>query len=91
MQGSVRGIEMGLFTFFVEKSGATLIEQFSGSDVHAAIAEWYLKSAIKPGPRDPDEGWNPTPVTDTQNVWCLSGIDPAGDSFLVHVTGPLAE
>lgn len=81
---------MGLYTFFVEKNGATSIEQFPGADIEEAAALWHQHSQYVPGlvdPADPD----PTPVAETRNVWCLSGIDGADDFYLVHVVGPLAE
>lgn len=81
---------MGLYTFLVEKNGATSIEQFSGADLAAAVAEWFKSSEYVPGlvdPADPEA----TPIQDTRGVWCLAGIDNAGDFFLVHVVGPLAE
>jgi hypothetical protein len=81
---------VGLYTFFVEKNGATSIEQFPGADIEEAAALWHQRSQYVPGlvdPADPD----PTPVAETRNVRCLSGIDGADDFYLVHVVGPLTE
>jgi hypothetical protein len=81
---------MGIYTFFIEKSGATIIEQFSGADVFEAVSKWYLLSETKPGLHEPEDS-RPVPVNDTVNVWCLSGLDPEEIFFLVHLVGPLAE
>jgi hypothetical protein len=37
------------------------------------------------------EDSKPTPVSDTTNVWCLSGLDVEDVFFLVHVVGPMEE
>lgn len=77
---------MQRYTFFVEKQGATLIEQVLAPSLQSAVAEWHSFSEAKPGPVDPDE--RITPVQDTEAVWCFSGIDSEGVFFLVHVVGP---
>jgi hypothetical protein len=80
---------MALFTFYVEKNRATIIEQFDGLDLVEAVKQWYERSGVTPGPQDPDEEL--TPVTGMRNVWCFGGINTEDEIFLVHVTGPLKE
>jgi hypothetical protein len=81
---------MALYTFFVEKNGSTIIEQFPGADIHEAVETWHRHSEILPGLFNP-EGSGINPIEDVKNVWCISGLDPKGDFYLVHVTGPLKE
>lgn len=72
-----------IFTFFSEKEGSTVIEQFSGEDLHQALLAWHEGSIVKPGM--PLEGDEPTPVETAKNVWCISGHDPEGKFFLTHI------
>jgi hypothetical protein len=81
---------MGIYTFLVEKSGSTIIEQFSGLALSDAVSKWYRLSETQPGSHVPEDS-EPTPVSDTQNVWCLSGLDDEDVFFLVHVVGPMEE
>ena len=81
---------MGIYTFLVEKSGSTIIEQFSGPALSDAIAKWYQLSETQPGLHEPEDS-EPVPVSDITNVWCLSGLDAEDVFFLVHVVGPMEE
>jgi len=80
---------MPIYTFFVEKQGATAVEQVEAPDLAAAVAGWHERSETSPGPLDPDEDL--TPLKDRRNVWCFTGFDPEEAFYLVHVVGPLAE
>jgi hypothetical protein len=82
---------MPIFTFFTEKDGSGPdVEQFSGSDIEAAVMNWYRKSRAKPAPYDP-EGSGINAITGVLNVWCISGLDPLDLFYLVHIVGPLED
>jgi hypothetical protein len=51
--------------------------------VKEAVAQWYRGSQATPGV--PLEGDEPTPVRTVENVWCISGFDPAGAFLLTHI------
>jgi hypothetical protein len=76
------------FTFFSEKQGSIIIEQFSGSNLDQAIEEWYSKSIADPGERL--EGDEPAGVTDVKNVWCIAGHDANGIFILTHVVATVS-
>lgn len=72
-----------VFTFFTEKEGSTIIEQFAGKSVREAILIWRSHSQAYPGaPLEADE---PVPVDTVSNVWCISGLDPEGRLYLTHI------
>src|SRR4051794_10720798 len=73
-----------VFTFFSEKEGSTLIEQFLGRDLREALVDWYRGSIVKPeAPFDEDD--EPARVTAVKNVWCISGHDVDGKFYLTHI------
>lgn len=72
-----------LFTFFTEKEGSTIIEQFRARSMQEAILNWYKQSQICPG--EPVGGGEPVSVDTVENVWCFSGLDPNGRLYLTHV------
>mgnify|MGYP000016030518 CR=1 FL=1 len=80
-----------LFTFIIEKAGATRIEQIEARDVAAAYAWWNESSEDAPGmPSDDLEQDPPTPVAGRLNVWCIAGHDAAGVFFLGHIVATVA-
>ena len=75
--------KLSRFTFFIEKEGSTIIEQFDGIDVEDATLRWFHESETQPG--EPLEDNPPTAVQQVANVWCTAGHDPQGIFFLVHI------
>jgi len=76
-----------LFTFVTEVSGSTLIEQFVGSSLQQAIAKYRKETQARGRFIDIeiDGRYDPTPITGTRNVWCITGLDPAKDLILTHI------
>ena len=78
-----------VFTFFSEKEGSTLIEQFLGKDLREALGDWYRGSIIKPeAPFEDDE---PARVLTVKNVWCVSGHDVDGKFYLTHIVATVPQ
>jgi hypothetical protein len=78
-----------VFTFFSEKEGSTLIEQFLGKDLREALVDWYRESIVKPeAPLEDDE---PACVTAVKNVWCISGHDVGGKFYLTHIIATVSQ
>jgi hypothetical protein len=80
---------MGTYTYFVEKDGATLIEQFEARSSKNAVAAWYASSETDPGPLPEPPDDEATPITGRERVWCFSGLDRSNVFFSVHFVGPL--
>jgi hypothetical protein len=77
-----------VFTFFSEKEGSTLIEQFLGKDLREALADWYRGSIVKPkAPLFEDD--EPARVLTVNNVWCISGYDIDGKFYLTHIVATM--
>src|SRR5262249_28355523 len=78
-----------LYTFVTEARGSTAIDQYEGLDVREALRKWNRLSQLRPQFTDDqlfDEGrGGPTPVKRRTNTWCFTGINTAGDFFLVHI------
>lgn len=76
------------FTFFSEKDGSTLIEQFLGKDLREALADWYRGSIVKPeAPLFEDD--EPASIVTVKNVWCISGHDINGKFYLTHIVATM--
>ena len=80
---------MATFTFFVEKAGSTIIEQFDARSSADAVRVWYEKTSTDPGPvpEPPDD--EASPITDRPNVWCFTVLDNSDTVYSVHFTGPI--
>jgi len=79
-----------VFTFFSEKEGSTLIEQFLGKDLREALVDWYRGSIVKPeAPFDEDD--EPARVLAVKNVWCISGHDVDGRFYLTHIVATVPQ
>lgn len=87
MPGSDSTKDNLLFTFIIEASGATTIEQAHGKDIADAIDKWSRSSKLEPG--DPLIYDEPIPLEGIDSVWCISGIGLKGASYLAHVTETL--
>jgi hypothetical protein len=75
-----------LYTFFIERAGATIIEQLTGVDLLDCVRLWYTESETQPGrPTEELEASPPTPLQGVENAWCFSGVDPEDRFYLVHV------
>lgn len=77
---------MATYTFVTEKAGSTIIEQYDGRSLRAACKKWHATSIARPGPFGEFYDFlPPVPITGTRNVWCHSGLDPDGVSYMSHV------
>ncbi len=77
-----------IFTFFSEKEGSTIVEQFSGNDLSEAVSRWYGNSIVSPEGASESDGL--APVHTVRNVWCMSGFDRQGKFFLTHIVATVS-
>ncbi|HRS17855.1 MAG TPA: hypothetical protein P5234_16575 [Thermoanaerobaculaceae bacterium] len=76
-----------LFTFIVEKSGATRIEQVAADSVSEAIVKWNTESADPPRLEGEklDVTLPPVEVATVRSVWCFSAFDSNGTFFIANI------
>ncbi|NLH12067.1 MAG: hypothetical protein GX464_12110 [Holophagae bacterium] len=76
-----------LFTFIMEKSGATRIEQVVADSVSEAIVKWNTESADPPRLEGEKLAVTlpPVEVATVRNVWCFSAFDSNGTFLIVNI------